>query len=239
MPRYKKKQAIRRRRMMRKGGKQMKYAGIKYYKETSVGIPINMPAAAGGVPATLAVKLDCSYLSINNQVPDGAAVGTRDSFTSLFSRYAIVGVKYKFIPTATVAGQGGNPADRVVYAINRDPNGVVNDEMDVVRQNDSKFTNTTRGFSIYVKNPEPILYSTAGASNQIPANAPAPAQANQVAATPAVRKWTWLPTRLGQSQVHPPHVGADLFIQGINAAAAAYQAYTVFRTVYIAFKEQD
>jgi len=242
IPRYRKKQAIRRRKgvMMKKGGKKFKYGGIKYYKETAKPIAINMPAAVGGVPATLAQKLYANFSEISNDVPDGATVGTRDSFTSLYSRYAIVGVRFKFIPAATQSNQGFNPADRVSYAISRDPNGIVNDEMDVVRQNDSKFTNTTKGFSIYVKNPEPILYQTAGLSNVPATTGVPPVQTNQVAASISQRKWNWLPTRLGlDRQVHPDHVGADMFIQSLNANGPAYQAYTMFKTIYFAFKEQD
>lgn len=243
-PRYKKKRMLKRR--FRKPGVRRpmrnRYGGIKMYKETAAGIPINMPAG-GGVGATLAVKLQANFADITNAVPDGAIVGTRDSFRSLYSRYCIVGVKYKFVPTFTSADASGNrPADRVVYAVNRDPNGVVNDELDVLRQNDAKFTNTNRGFTIYVKHPEPILYSSAGTAG-IQADAPpiVPGALNQVAATQGnLRKWTWLPTRINPDlQQHPEHVGADIFITGINPAAGAYQAYTMFKTIYVAFKEQD
>lgn len=230
---------IRRRRgaMMKKGQRKFKYSGIKYYKETASGVAINM--AGGG--ANLNIKLAASFLDITNNVPDGATVGTRDSYKSLYSRYAIVGVKFKFVPTFNSTQSGGRAADRVVYAISRDPNGVINDELDILRQDDAKFTNTTKGFSIYVRNPEPILYSSAGVSN-LPANAPPiiPGALNQVAASPSVRKWTWLPTRLDDvRQQHPQHVGADVFITSTNAGGDPYQAYTMFKTVYYAFKEQD
>jgi len=133
-----------------------------------------------------------------------------------------------------------NPAARVVYAISRDPNGVVTGELDIIRQNDCKFTDTTKGFSIYIKSPEPVLYSTAGVSN-LPPNQVAPSIANQVTASPSTKRWTWLPTRIDVANggIHPDHVGADMMITPNTSLANSTQVYTVFKTIYVAFKEQD
>jgi len=213
-----------------------KYSGMKLYKETCPALLVSLPA--GGAGAKL--KLTTNIQDITNSVPPGATVGTLDSFKSLYSRYCIVGVKYRFIPTFTSSDSTTNPAARVVYAISRDPNGVVVSELDVIRQNDCKFTDTTKGFSLYIKNPEPVLYSTAGVSNQLP-NLVTPGIANQVSASPSTKKWTWLPTRIDidNGGIHPDHVGADMFITPNTLLANSTQVYTVFKTVYVAFKEQD
>lgn len=213
-----------------------KYSGMKLYKETCAAVVLSLPAGAGGQP----IKLTSNIQDITNAVPPGASVGTLDSFKSLYSRYCIVGVKYRFIPTFTSSDSTTNPAARVVYAISRDPNGVLNTELDIVRQNDCKFTDTTKGFSLYIKNPEPVLYSTAGASDQLP-NTVVPGIANQVSASPSTSKWTWLPTRIDVANggIHPDHVGADMFITPNTALGAITQVYTVFKTLYVAFKEQD
>lgn len=209
---------------------------MKLFKETIPALTVSLPAGAGGAK----LKLTTNLQDITNAVPPGATVGTLDSFKSLYSRYCIVGVKYRFIPTFTSSDSTTNPAARVVYAISRDPNGVVNSELDVIRQNDCKFTDTTKGFSLYIKNPEPVLYSTAGAAAVLPNNV-VPGIANQVSASPATSKWTWLPTRIDVANggIHPDHVGADMYITPNTALAGSTQVYTVFKTIYVAFKEQD
>jgi len=209
---------------------------MKLYKETTTADPIVIPNGAGGI----SLKLFSNFTNITNAVPPGASVGTRDSFKSLYSRYCIVGVKHRFIPLFTSSDSTTNPAARVVYAISRDPNGVPQTELDIVRQNDCKFTDTTKGFSVYIKNPEPILYSTAGTASQLP-NSVVPTIANQVSASPATRKWTWLPTRIDTANggQHPDHVGMDIYLTPNTALPNPTQVYNVFTTIYVAFKEQD
>lgn len=209
---------------------------MKLFKETVLPIAVSLPAGTGG----LSLKLKANLQDITNAVPPGATVGTLDSFKSLYSRYAILGVKYRFIPLFTSSDSGTNPAARVVYAISRDPNGAPADELDVVRQNDCKFTDTTKGFSIYVKNPEPVLYSTAGAAAVLP-NQVTPGIANQVTASPSTGKWTWLPTRIDTANggIHPDHVGVDLMITPNTSLGASTQVYNIYKTIYVAFKEQD
>lgn len=216
-----------------KGGK---YSGMKLYKETSQAADIVIPSA-GNVSL---LKLSANFMDVTNAIPPLATVGTRDSFRSLYSRYCIMGIKYRFIPMFTSSDSGTNPAARVAYAISRDPNGLVTSELDVLRQNDAKFTDTTKGFTIYIKNPEPVLYSTAGLANQ-PTNFVVPSIANQVAASDSTSKWKWLPTRLNTQAgaVHPDHVGADMVITANTALANDTKVYTVYKTVYLAFKEQD
>jgi len=224
-------------RKMGRRPRSNKYAGMKLYKETIQATPIVLDAGAVGN----AFKFQAKFTDITNSVPPGATVGTRDSFRSLYSRYCIVGVKYRFIPLFTSSDSLTNPAARVVHAISRDPNGVSLTELDIVRQNDCKFTDTTKGFSVYVKNPEPILYSTAGSTAGTLPNQVIPAIGNQVSASPSTRKWTWLPTRIDTTNggVHPSHVGLDMYITPNTALPNETTVYNVFSTIYVAFKEQD
>lgn len=217
-----------------------KYAGMKLYKETLAAAPITIDNVGGAVGPN-PFKFQAKFSDITNTVPPGATVGTRDSFRSLYSRYCIVGVKYRFIPLFTSSDSSTNPSARVVHAISRDPNGVSLTELDVVRQNDCKFTDTTKGFSVYIKNPEPILYSTAGSTAGTLPNQVTPGIANQVAASPSTKKWTWLPTRIDTANggVHLSHVGLDMVITPSTLLANPTQVYNVFATIYVAFKEQD
>jgi len=222
------------------------YSGMKFFKETCPGQKIVMPGGGNNLRIKLAANLE----DITNTAAYNA-VGTRTALKTIFGRYCITGVKFTFIPyyTQSIAG-AGQVANRVVYAINRDPTDVAQSEDDIVRQDDAKFTNTTRKFSIYVKHPKPVLYSTAGISNVSPNQAPEPAggaapNSNQVAVTLGANKWTWLPTRYlvdpeAGTKQNPDHVGADVHITNQNPGIAEeYPIYTMFKTIYFAFKEQD
>lgn len=258
-PRYKKKQQIRRRRMMkgRRRGKAGRYHGIKYIKETINKGLITMPA--GGAP--LVQKLVCNFADIS-QTASWATVSPFSALQALYGRYCITGVKWTFIPLSTQSVAGSKNVDRVVYAINRDPQDTVTGEQDIIRQDDCKFTNTARKFSVYVKHPEPMIASTANQSlnnkglgpqqyNQPTGGTTNP---NQVMASPSTPRWTWLPTRVYgttptesgpvsaiTSDQFPDHVGLDLVITSQQVAPPEndYAVYTVFQTLYIAFKEQD
>lgn len=238
--------------MMRgKGRRPNSYNSIKWFKETKKGVDITMPGSLDPAGQNLRLKLTASFEDISD-VAAYATVPTKSAFKALFGRYCITGVKYTFIPkfSVTSAGVANQASDRVIYAINRDPNSQVGNEEQILRQNDAKFTNTSRKFTIYVKHPEPILYSTAGDANKTPSQMPVPTgggagATNQVSALPSQRKWIWLPTRygygdMGTTQQAPDHVGADVHITCMNPQIEQpYVVYTMFKTVYFAFKEQD
>lgn len=217
------------------------YNAMKLFKESKKGVDINMPGGGNN----LAIKLTANLEDISDTAAY-AAVGTKSAMKALFGRYCITGVKFTFIPKYTSTDSTGRAADRVLYAINRDPqSGQVGSEEAVLRQNDCKFTNTSRKFTIYVKHPEPCIYSTSADAGRTPAQGPVPANTNQVVASPATRRWTWLPTKVRANDLEqvpqaPDHVGADVHITCNNPTIAdAYPVYTMFKTVYFAFKEQD
>lgn len=221
------------------------YNAIKWFKETKKGVDISMPIdPTTNRVGNLRLKLSASLEDIS----DAAAfqtVPTKSAFKALFGRYCITGVKFTFIPRYVSSDSTTRASDRVIYAINRDPTSAVGNEEQILRQNDAKFTNTSRKFTIYVKHPEPILFSTAADANRTPQQGPVPANTNQVAASPSVRKWTWLPTRVIPNELEqvpqaPDHVGADVHITCNNTTLTeSYVVYTMFKTVYFAFKEQD
>ena len=183
-----------------------KYAGIRYIKETIKLDDIEMPAMGGN----LQTKLTCSFNDITD-VASYLAVSPQVAIPALYSRYAITGVKYTFIPKWTTSDMGGNglKANTVLYAINRDPQDTTSSEADLIRQNDCKFTNTNRKFTVYVKNPTPMLAQTAitltpQSAGLAPTNYPTPTgganSPNQVAVSYQGNKWTWLPTRVALDQ---------------------------------------
>jgi len=242
---------IRRRRGV---GRRMKarsnrYSGAKLYKETKAGQLITMPGGGNN----LAAKLTANLLDITDTAPTGATVSTLRSYQSLYERYAILGVKFRFIPTNTSSDSTTLRADRVVYAVNRGTLGVVGTEADIIRQDDCKFTNTNREFSIYVKYPKPCLVEQLIPSNETQTDFVTPVGGAGTSANltaPSRRGLTWLSTRMhiqpaGPSDptlvsAQPDHVGADLHITCLNPdQEGAYPVYTMFKTVYFAFKEQD
>lgn len=152
-------------------------------------------------------KFVCGFSEISTN-PAYGTVSANSAIPALFGRYCITGVKWTFIPLNTQTTSGTRPADRVCYAINRDPQDQLTGENDIIRQDDCKFTNSTRKFSVYVKHPKPMLAGTAvtnegddGAppSGLSPTGYPNPtggARGNQVAWTLGDNKWVWLPTRV-------------------------------------------
>jgi len=220
-------------------------------KETVLKATITIPA--GGAPGTITRKFACSFNDISNNI-SYLNVPALTAIPALFGRYCITGVKWTFIPAYTQAGAGGQPTSRVCYAINRDPQDQLTGEADIIRQDDVKFTNSSRKFSVYVKHPKPIIAATsvqlATTSGLLPSQYPAEipggqGNANQVAWTTGDNKWIWLPTRVQKygdpvtSDQYPDHVGLD-FVMTTNAAVdRAYDAYFVYQTLYLALKEQD
>lgn len=254
MPRYRRKQ-MRRRKVARRGGLRAgRYHGLKFLKETILKTQITLSAAQ----AQYVRKFACSFMEIS-QNPGYQGVSANTAIPALFGRYCITGVKWTFIPNFTQSTQGGTGAARVCYAMNRDPQDVLTGESDVIRQDDVKFTNTTRKFSVYVKHPKPALAATANfvlpvanptgmsasqyqdplAGGQVP---------NQVAWTTGNNKWIWLPTRTVRqtdlsgnisSDQYPDHLGLDVVITPPVAPTETVTYYNVYQTLYLALKEQD
>lgn len=231
--------------MMKGRRKPNSYNAMKWFKESKKGVDIQMPLdPVTGRVGNLRIKLAANFEDISDTAVIGA-IGTKSAMRVLFGRYCITGVKFTFIPRFTSTDSTGRAADRVVYAINRDPTSAIGDEESVLRQNDAKFTNTSRKFTIYVKHPEPVVFSTSATANRRPDQAPVPQNVNQVVASPSTKRWTWLPTRIIEADPenplqHPDHVGADVHITCNNTALEVpYTVYTMYKTVYFAFKEQD
>lgn len=231
----------------RRGGRMNRpsnrYGGIKLYKETKQDEPFVINAV------TNIQKFAASLIDIDNtHIPPGATVTPFAAYRSLYGRYCIVGMKLKFIPRYTVAQQGGAAAYRVSYAVDKDPNFMPSDELDIIRQVDSKMTNTNRGFTVYVKHPVPVLYSTAGDQATLnPPQAPGPGQVRQASLVNS--KWNWLPTRVEnqsgnpsifESARLPEHVGVDVCITNPSWTQGQEDVtvYDVFKTVYYAFKHE-
>lgn len=249
-PRYKRKQVIRRRRQMMNRKKISKYAGIRYIKETIKLRDLTQTNSALGVSK----KFNCSFNDISN-VASFAGVPPRAALKALYARYAITGVKYTFIPKYDTSTAGGIKASAVLYAINRDPQATITGEADLYRQNDCKFTNTNRKFTVYVKNPTPAIAMTAqevaqGAGyTDTQYDQPTGGAANdrnQVAVSFQGKKWTWLPTRVASTDQdwpqYPSHFGLDVHLAGndtIPAGEDGIAMYSVYQTIYLALKEQD
>lgn len=213
-------------------------------------------------------KFVCDFSEISTNAAYGA-VSANTAIPALFARYCVTGVKWTFIPLNTQTTSGTRPADRVCYAINRDPQDVLTGENDIIRQDDCKFTNSTRKFSVYVKHPKPIIAVTA---NKIQGDDGAPPSGNdatdyatpgsiqprnnQVAFSLGDNKWIWLPTRVQRvtasnvdvgapfdpgyvTQQYPDHVGLDFVATANSTVDASYNMYNVYQTLYLALKEQD
>lgn len=252
MPRYRKKQMRRRGGMKRRGGRKFsKYHGLRYMKETILKSQVVVNAGA----TTFTRKYACNFIDISNTA-NYLGVSPQTAIPALFGRYCITGVKWTFIPLYTQTTQGGAGAARVCYAINRDPQDQLTGESDIVRQDDCKFTNTTRKFSVYVKHPKPSIAATAQQMNPnglLPSQYAAPTvgnqRPNQVAFTTGDNKWIWLPTRTQQyddpsgnpvSDQYPDHLGLDVVITSpIPIGEGGITYYNVYQTLYFALKEQD
>lgn len=249
-PRYKRKQVIRRRRQMMNKKKISKYAGIRYIKET---MKLDDLDQSNDAVIGVAQKYHCSFTDISNTA-SYAGVGPRNALKALYARYAITGVKYTFIPKYDQSSVGGAKASTVLYAINRDPQDTTIEEEDLIRQNDCKFTNSNRKFTVYIKNPTPALAMTAQTQLQgvgyLSTQYAEPvglanANRNQVAVSFQGNKWTWLPTRVdvvaGEGTQHPDHYGLDVFLPPNPSLPADTRTplYSVYQTIYMALKEQD
>lgn len=229
-----------------------KYHGLKFMKETILKESVKINPGF----TTYVRKFACNFSDIS-QTANYLNVAPATAIPALFGRYCVTGVKWTFIPLYTQTTQGGVGAARVCYAINRDPQDELTGESDIIRQDDCKFTNTTRKFSVYVKHPKPSIAATAQQMNNaglLPSQYNVPAggavqRPNQVAFTTGDNKWIWLPTRVRQyddpsgnpiSDQYPDHLGLDVVLTSptvIGAEAVTY--YNVYQTIYIALKEQD
>lgn len=226
--------------------RRSKYDGAKLYKETHAGVPVMV----GGTGVINGFKFSANFLDITNTIPTSATASTINAYRSLYERYAIIGVKFRFIPNLTVSSSTGQAADRVVYAINRSTQGTVTSELDLIRQPDCKFTNTNKEFSVYVKYPKPVLLEQIGTGgmlqHDIPGTTPGAGPGANVQFA-SQKGLTWLSIRMGinvdasgnLTGAHPDHMGLDLFITSNNPTVPEYQAYTMYKTIYFAFKEQE
>lgn len=220
-----------------------RYGGVKLYKETKQDEPFILNQSVNIEKFTASLSdIDDSHM------PPGSTCTPFAAYRSLYGRYCIVGMKLKFVPRYTVAAQGGTAAYRVAYAVNKDPNFMPSQEIDILRQVDCKMTNTNRGFTVYVKHPVPVMYITADDSGTHNiAQAVAPGQVRQ--ASLYNDKWNWLPTRVEnqsgnpsqfESARLPAHVGVDVCITNPTWASGDEDVtvYDVFKTVYYAFKHE-
>lgn len=227
--------------------KTNKYGGIRYIKET-IRLP-DLDQTDSALDKD--IKYKCNFADISNLGSYGG-VGPKGAIKALYARYCITGVKWTFIPKYDQASIGGARASTVLYAINRDPQDTTSGEEDLIRQNDCKFTNSSRKFSVYVKHPAPSIavtsqqnpYGVGYTSNQYAqplggANLP-----NQVAVGINGNKWIWLPTRVPtldeQKDQCPDHYGLDLSLAANSSLPhEGVPLYAVYQTMYLALKEQD
>lgn len=224
-----------------------KYAGVRYIKET-IKLP-DIRQDDSGLDYDL--KMKCNFADISN-LPSYGGVGPKGAIKALYARYCITGVKWTFIPVYNQSSVGGARASTVLYAINRDPQDSQSGEEDLIRQNDCKFTNSNRKFSVYVKHPTPAIAATAqqnpygaGYTNtQYKNPLGGAANPNQVAFAINGNKWIWLPTRVDtldeQKQQCPDHYGLDLVLKSNPTMPhEGVVIYNVYQTIYLALKEQD
>lgn len=110
-----------------------RYNAMKLFKETKKGVDIQMPVdPVTGFVGNLRIKLAANFEDISDAAVLGG-IGTKAAMRALFGRYCITGVKYTFIPKYTSSDSTGRAADRVLYAINRDPTSQVGDEETILR----------------------------------------------------------------------------------------------------------
>nr|WAE42883.1 MAG: capsid protein [Cressdnaviricota sp.] len=196
---------------------------IRKFKTTVDGGAIT--TSAGGV---LYTQLYGVLTEIDNTAGNNfAGIGQQNALRSLYEEYRIDCVKFTFVPLTTVAQQGAATAGQVAYAVNRAPWSAVPTSMiDILRQNDCKVFNTTRGFSVSVR--KPAWGDITSLDGQITANT----LKNGTAET----KHAYCSTRdyMG-GQTQPYWYGMDLAINGFTGGVNCYRLY---KTYYITFRNQ-
>ena len=161
-------------------------------------------------------------------------IGMQNALRSLYEEYRIDAIKFTFVPLATVSSQGGATAGQVAYAVNRAPWAAAPTSMiDILRQNDCKVFNTTRGFAVTVR--KPAWGDIASLDGTVALNLSAATGALKNAA--AETKHAYCSTRdymAGQTQ--PYWWGMDLAINGFTGGINCYRLY---KTYYITFRNQN
>ena len=204
--------------------KSLASQNIRKFKTTVDGGAVSVPA--GGVLYTqyYGVLTDIDNSAGNNY----AGIGMQNALRSLYEEYRIDAVKFTFVPLSTQATQGSATAGQVAYAINRAPWSAVPTSMiDILRQNDCKVFNTTRGFSVTVRKP------AWGDITSLDGVVTAGTLKNGTAET----KHAYCSTRdymAGATQ--PFWYGMDLAINGLPGAVTLYRLY---KTYYITFRNQN
>lgn len=197
---------------------------IRKFKTTVDGGAISVPAAGVLYTQLYGVLTDVDNSAGNNY----AGIGMQNALRSLYEEYRIDAVKFTFVPLSTQATQGSATAGQVAYAINRAPWSAVPTSMiDILRQNDCKVFNTTRGFAVTVRKP------AWGDITSLDGVVTAATLKNGTAET----KHAYCSTRdymAGQTQ--PYWYGMDLAINGLPGAVTLYRLY---KTYYITFRNQS
>lgn len=206
--------------------KSLASQNTRKFKTTVDGGAVSVPA--GGVLYTQysGVITDIDNTAGNNF----AGIGMQNALRSLYEEYRIDAIKFTFVPLATQASQGGATAGQVAYAINRAPWSAVPTSMiDILRQNDCKVFNTTRGFSVTVRKPAWGEYSSLdGTVNATPALKNAAATTNH--------KWCSTRDYASGTYTQPYWYGMDLAINGLPGAVTLYRLY---KTYYVTFRNQS
>jgi len=204
---------------------------IRKFKTTIDGGAIAVPASG-----VLYSQLTGSITEIDNTAGNNfAGIGMQNALRSLYEEYRVDAIKFTFVPLATQASMGGSTAGQVAYAVNRAAWSAVPTSMiDILRQNDCKVFNTTRGFAVTVRKPhwgslDPLSTVVTVAST----GSPPPASIKDAA---AVGKNSFISTRDYTNGVtQPDWYGMDLAINGLPGAATLYRLY---KTYYVTFRNQ-
>jgi len=200
---------------------------IRKFKTTVDGGAIT--TSGGGVLYTqlAGVLTDIDNTAGNNY----AGIGQQNALRSLYEEYRIDAIRFTFVPLTNVAQQGAATAGQVAYAVNRAPWSAAPTSMiDILRQNDCKVFNTTRGFAVTVRKPAWGTISSLDGSGTVAA------AVSTLKNAAAETKHTYCSTRdymAGQTQ--PLWYGMDLAINGFTGGVTCYRLY---KTYYITFRNQ-
>lgn len=159
-------------------------------------------------------------------------IGMQSALRSLYEEYRIDAIKFTFVPLATQSSQGGATAGQVAYAINRAPWSTLPTAMlDILRQNDCKVFNTTRGFSVTVR--KPAWGQVSPLTSDL-----APSPPTNLKNFTSTTSHAWCSTRDSSiANIPQPYwYGVDLAITGFTGGITCYHVY---RTYYITFRNQN
>lgn len=204
---------------------------IRKFKTTVDGGAISVPGSG-----VLYSQLSGTITDIDNTAGNNyQGIGMQNALRSLYEEYRVDAIKFTFVPLSTQATIGGSTAGQVAYAINRAPWSAVPTSMiDILRQNDCKVFNTTRGFAVTVRKPhwgslDPLSTVVTVAST----GSPPPASIRDASAT---TKNSFISTRdYVNGDAQPDWFGMDLAINGLPGAVTLYRLY---KTYYITFRNQ-